>query len=98
MILVDSNIIIYHFNNIPKATDFLNIHRGNLAISTITVAEVLSFAPNDMALKMAEQFVNDHFIWLDVSREIILKQPKFAVKEKSKHLMQLSEQRHSSMN
>lgn len=73
MILVDSNIIIYHFNNVSKATEFLNANRENLAISTITVAEVLSFAPSELALKMAEQFLKDNFKWIDIDHEIIFK-------------------------
>lgn len=73
MILVDSNVIIYHFNNMAKATEFLNANRGNMAISTMTVAEVLSFAPSELALKMAEKFLIENFKWLDINREIIFK-------------------------
>lgn len=45
MILVDSNMIIYHLNGVANATQFLIKNRGNMAISTITVSEILSFMP-----------------------------------------------------
>lgn len=84
MILVDSNVIIYHFNNITKATEFLNANRGNMAISTITVAEILSFSPSELALKMAEQFLTENFKWIDVSREIIFKTAEIRRQRKTK--------------
>lgn len=84
MILVDSNVIIYHFNNITKATEFLNANRGNMAISTITVAEILSFAPSELALKMAEKFLIENFKWIDVSREIIFKTAEIRRQRKTK--------------
>ena len=42
--LVDSNIIIYHLNNIHVATDFLSQNYQQIAISQITYVEVLSFS------------------------------------------------------
>jgi len=41
--LVDSNIIIYHLNNEPVATQFLSQNHQDIAISQITYVEVLSF-------------------------------------------------------
>ena len=41
--LVDSNIIIYHLNSEPIATNFLSQNYQNIAISQITFVEVLSF-------------------------------------------------------
>ncbi|OPH36031.1 type II toxin-antitoxin system VapC family toxin [Moraxella lacunata] len=73
MYLIDTNIIIYHLANMPQAVNFLDKHRGNLAISTITVSEVLSFDMNDDDLTATKTFLQDNFIWLDVSREIIFK-------------------------
>lgn len=73
MILVDSNIIIYHLNNLALATQFLHQNRGKMYISTITVAEILSFAPNVQILNMTQRFLQENFVWLDVSREIIFK-------------------------
>lgn len=73
MILIDSNIIIYYFDGIQKARNFLNQHAGNMAISTITVSEVLAFPMDDGKLQKIQQFLEDNFVWLDVSREIIFK-------------------------
>ncbi|MDO4441884.1 MAG: type II toxin-antitoxin system VapC family toxin [Moraxella sp.] len=84
MILVDSNIIIYHFNGMSKATEFLNAHQRKLYLSAMSVAEVLSFAPSEKALGMAEQFLNENFIWLDISREIILTTAKIRRQRKIK--------------
>jgi predicted nucleic acid-binding protein len=41
-VLVDSVIMIDHFNGIPAATDYLLEMQGQLAISVITRAEVLT--------------------------------------------------------
>jgi predicted nucleic acid-binding protein len=41
--LVDTNIIIYHLNGTPVATDWLLCRQGSLAISVITKIEVLSY-------------------------------------------------------
>lgn len=41
MMLVDSNIIMYYFNGVQKARDFLNQYAGNMAISTITGRETV---------------------------------------------------------
>ena len=41
-ILVDSVIMIDHFNGIPTATTYLHEMHGKLAISVITFAEVLA--------------------------------------------------------
>lgn len=43
MYLVDSNIIIYHFNNNKIATTFLQNNLDYCSISQITYVEVLSF-------------------------------------------------------
>lgn len=40
--LLDSVILIDHFNGITQATDYLRAGRGNLAISVVTRAEVLA--------------------------------------------------------
>lgn len=47
--LVDSNIIIYHLNQDPIATEFLSTHYEEIGISQITFVEVLSFdfSPED---------------------------------------------------
>lgn len=61
MILVDSNVIIYHLNGVAQATRFLQEHRGHMCICMITVAEVLSFAPNAQALAMTEKMLQEQF-------------------------------------
>jgi predicted nucleic acid-binding protein len=43
--LVDTNILIYHFNGSERASEFLEKERGRCAISFVTFIEVLSF-PN----------------------------------------------------
>lgn len=58
--LLDSVILIDHFNNIPQASAFLQQHKDSLAISVITRAEVLTgFAPEhrDIAAKFLDCFV-----------------------------------------
>lgn len=73
MILVDTNILIYYFNGLPQARQFLTAHAGNLAVSTVTVAEVLSYPSSDDTIKAMQQFLRDNFTWLDASCEIMLK-------------------------
>ena len=47
--LLDSVILIDHFNSIPEATAYIAKMQGELAISVITRAEVLvGFAPEDV--------------------------------------------------
>ena len=41
-ILIDSVIMIDHFNGVPAATEYLLRMQGKLAISVITFAEVLT--------------------------------------------------------
>lgn len=73
MILVDSNIIIYYFSGMEKAREFLNENAQNLAISTITVSEVLSYPMSEDELKYTTDFLKNNFTWFDVSRDIIFK-------------------------
>lgn len=84
MYLIDTNIIIYHLANMPQAVYFLDNHRNQLAISTITVAEVLSFPMNDDALTTLQRFLKDNFTWLDVSRDIVLKTAEIRRQKKTK--------------
>ena len=41
-VLIDSVIMIDHFNGVPAATEYLLRMQGKLAISVITFAEVLT--------------------------------------------------------
>ncbi len=84
IILVDSNIIIYHLNGVAQATRFLHEHRGHMCICMITVAEVLSFAPNAQALAMTEKMLHEQFTWIEISREIILKSAELRREKKIK--------------
>lgn len=73
MYLIDTNIIIYHLANQAPATHFLQQHRGQLAISTITMIEVLSYDFDSEQRKIVEKFLKEHFIWLELSHEIAFK-------------------------
>lgn len=84
MYLIDTNIIIYYFDGMFQARSFLNQHSNQLAISTITVAEVLSFPMNDEALATLHRFLEDNFTWLDVSRDIVLKTAEIRRQKKTK--------------
>ena len=68
--LVDTNIIIYHFNGEPVATDWLLRHQEKLSISVITKIEVLSypFEPEEEALVL--KFLN-RFELIYVTDDII---------------------------
>lgn len=84
MMLIDSNIIIYYFNGVQKSRDFLNQHAGNMAISTITVSEVLAFPMSEERLNITQQFLEDNFVWLDVTRDIIFKSAEIRRQKKVK--------------
>jgi len=67
-VLVDSVIMIDHFNGIPAATQYLSQMQEKLAISVITRAEVLTgFEGNDRQL--ARQLL-DRFETLIIDRTI----------------------------
>jgi predicted nucleic acid-binding protein len=55
--LLDSVILIDHFNGIPQATAYLSAMEGRLAISVITRAEVLA-GFDRQAAKMAAMLLN----------------------------------------
>lgn len=84
MILIDTNILIYYFNGLPQARDFLMAHAGNMAISTITVAETLSFPCDDKQLANMKQFLSDNFIWIDYDHEIMFKSADIRRQKKTK--------------
>ena len=59
--LLDSVILIDHFNNIEAATNYLQQNREEIAISVITSSEVLAgFAPADalIAAQLLDRFPN----------------------------------------
>ena len=66
--LLDSVILIDHFNGLEKATSFINRVHSRSAISVITRAEVLvgfeREAERDLALALLDSFTHlslDHF-------------------------------------
>jgi len=67
-LLLDSVILIDHFNGMAVATDYLSAHRADAAVSVITRAEVLTgFAPR--AARKAAQFL-DCFPTLGIDQAI----------------------------
>ncbi|MDD5271806.1 MAG: type II toxin-antitoxin system VapC family toxin [Methylovulum sp.] len=67
--LVDSNIIIYHFNNEKLATVFLTENKNQCVISQITYIEVISFAFTQEQENDVKEFL-ESFKIIDVNREI----------------------------
>jgi len=66
--LLDSVILIDHFNNIPQASAFLQEHKKTCAISVITRSEVLTgFSPEPR--KIAKKFL-DYFVTLTIDKQI----------------------------
>jgi predicted nucleic acid-binding protein len=66
--LLDSVILIDHFNNIPQASAFLQDNKKSSAISVITRAEVLTgFSPEHR--QIAVKFL-DYFVTLNIDKEI----------------------------
>ena len=67
-LLLDSAILIDHFNGMAAATSYLSAHHGDTAVSVITRAEVLTgFEP--AAARKAIQFL-DCFPTLVIDQEI----------------------------
>ena len=56
--LLDSVILIDHFNNISAATHYLSQHQGNIAISVITRAEVLTGFKTSSTRLLAKQLLD----------------------------------------
>ena len=67
--LVDSNIIIYHLNNEPIASEFLENNYQDIAISLITYIEVLSFPFTQNELKIVKMLLKTFKI-LDITLSI----------------------------
>lgn len=55
-----------------------------MAISTVTIAEVLSFPYSSEALSIVETFLKENFTWFDVSREIIFQSASIRREKKMK--------------
>jgi predicted nucleic acid-binding protein len=67
-VLLDSVILIDHFNGRPEATEYLRQERGNAAISVITRAEVLAGFDQSGA-RLAKPLL-DLFPVLPVTKEV----------------------------
>lgn len=66
--LLDSNIIIYHLNNIPQATEFISKNFNESSISIITYYEVLAYGYNSDDRNKVEKFLNIFHIYeIDIS-------------------------------
>lgn len=66
--LLDSVILIDHFNNIPEASAFLQGNKKSSAISVITRAEVLTGFSSEHR-PLAAKFL-DYFVTLNIDKEI----------------------------
>ncbi|MBM3395817.1 MAG: type II toxin-antitoxin system VapC family toxin [Betaproteobacteria bacterium] len=65
--LLDSVILIDHFNGIDAATQFLESHEGDLAVSAITRAEVLA-GFSDAAVELGTSVLDSfQFLPMDVA-------------------------------
>ncbi len=67
--LLDSCILIDHFNAIPQATTYLKTHQDEGCISVITRAEVLIGFDDDNSFKQAEQLLN-YFQLIELDKTI----------------------------
>lgn len=66
--LLDSVVLIDHFNRVSEATRFLQENGRQSSISVITRAEVLTgFGPDERPI--ATKFI-DHFPLLEINREV----------------------------
>lgn len=70
-LLLDSVILIDHFNGITEATGFLELHHAESALSAITRAEVLTgIDPDDEAALGPARALLDRFPTLPIDREV----------------------------
>ena len=67
--LLDSCILIDHFNGIPPATTYLKAHQNDCCISVITRAEVLIGFDDENSFKQAEQLLN-YFQLIEIDKTI----------------------------
>lgn len=84
MQLIDTNIIIYYLNGNPKISDFFKNQQGQIAISMITVAEILSYPYDEMERAKIERFLKNRFIWFDVTEMVVFKTGRLRSQKKIK--------------
>ena len=82
--LVDTNIIIYYLEGEQAAVAFLRTHRGNLAISSITWMETLTYPFSADEEQIVRVFLEE-FRLIDVSSPVM----ELAVKIRRKKKMKL---------
>lgn len=84
MQIIDTNIIIYYLNGEPKILNFFKSFQGQMAISMITVAEVLSYPYDEIERVKVERFLKNRFIWLEVTETIVFKTGRIRSQKKIK--------------
>lgn len=84
MFLIDTNILIYHLDNQPLATAFLDRHRGQMAISVISVAEVLSYPYTPAEMQAVERFLKENFVWQELTHDVVFKTAELRRTKKTK--------------
>lgn len=84
MQIIDTNIIIYYLNGEPKILNFFKSFQGQMAISMITVAEVLSYPYDEIERNKIEKFLKNRFTWLEVTEAIVFKTGRIRSQKKIK--------------
>lgn len=84
MQLIDTNIIIYYLDGKPNVLDFFKQFQGQIAISMITVAEILSYPYDEMERAKIERFLKNRFIWFDVTEMVVFKTGRLRGQKKIK--------------
>lgn len=84
MQIIDTNIIIYYLDGEPKILNFFKNFQGQMAISMITVAEVLSYPYDEIERVKVERFLKNRFIWLEVTEAIVFKTGRIRSQKKIK--------------
>lgn len=84
MQLIDTNIIIYYLDGEPKILNFFKNFNGQMAISMITIAEVLSYPYGEIERGKVQRFLKNRFVWLDVTEAIVFKTGRIRSQKKIK--------------
>lgn len=84
VVLVDTNIIIYYLNGDMNAYYFLEKHQGRMAVSLVTVTEVLSYPFDEISLNNVNEFLRNEFEWLSFSEQIAFKSAEIRRHKKMK--------------
>ncbi|MHC5865505.1 type II toxin-antitoxin system VapC family toxin, partial [Streptococcus pyogenes] len=68
----------------PNVLDFFKQFQGQMAISMITVAEVLSYPYDEIERVKVERFLKNRFIWVEVTERIVFKTGRIRSQKKIK--------------